>query len=150
VEVLDSNGLYQVVYPITLEEIREQGYSVSEFYKTPDMPIYYLLDGRSILLFPKPSSSKVTTTAGLKVYFDRDIDAFEITDTATQPGFDTNFHRIISVGAANDYANSRQMTNAIVLTNNKLTLLKNDLQEFYSTRAVEKKPQIRIIRESGI
>ncbi|MEK6884912.1 MAG: hypothetical protein AABY22_35100, partial [Nanoarchaeota archaeon] len=54
VEVLDKNGNYQVVYPITREQIKEQGYSVSEFYKTNGLPIYYLLDGRSILLFPAP------------------------------------------------------------------------------------------------
>ena len=150
VSILDKEGLEQPLDVITLEQIREMGYSLTEFYKTPGLPRYYMLDGRSVLLFPKPATADVTLTEGLILYTDRDVKEFAITDTATTPGFDNHFHRIISCGAAYDYANSRQMVNAVQLMSNKLALLKGDLQDFYSTRAVENKPQIRIFRESSI
>jgi hypothetical protein len=150
VEVLDGNGNYQPLTLITLQDIIKQGYSVSEFYKTAGLPVFYMLDGRSILLFPKPASGQVTLTAGLKVYFDRNADAFSITDTSTVPGFETNFHRLISCGAALDFAQSRQLINSINILTPKLSSLKSDLIEFYSSRAVEEKPQIRITRDNCI
>lgn len=150
VEVLDGNGYYQPVFPITMEQIKEQGYSVSEFYKNAGLPVFYLLEGRSIFLFPKPSATDTTLTAGLKLYFNRDTVDFSITDTSTQPGFDVNYHRIVSVGASLDFATSRQMINSVNILTPKLNSLKNDLQEFYSSRQTENKPAFRVFREETI
>ena len=150
VEVLDKDGNYRIVAPITREQIKEQGYAVSEFYETDGLPVYYLLDGRSFLLFPAPAAAEVTISAGLKAYFNRDVVAFGVTATSTVPGFNTNFHRIISVGSALDFAYSRQMLNAVQLLNIKLNTLKSDLDEFYATRQTDIRPQIRISRESSI
>jgi len=74
VEVLDSAGNYQLITPIDKSEIKSS--SMSEFYETAGMPRYYDLVGRSILLYPKPDTSKVTAAKGLKVYFTRDIKEF--------------------------------------------------------------------------
>lgn len=148
VEVLDKDGNYQLVNPTTREWIKD--YSMSEYYETAGMPAYYILEGNSILLYPKPATGYVTMLLGLKVYFSRNITAFSITDTSTKPGFSENFHRIISVGAALDYAQSKQMTNIIPILMNKLSVLKFDLQEFYSSRHPAIKSQFRVFREETI
>jgi hypothetical protein len=150
IEVLDINGNYQIVKPITQREIEEQGYAMSEFYNTPGLPVFYELVGNMIIFYPKPSSSYMTLTNGLKVFFNGTSIAFSLSDTSTKPGFAENFHRIISVGSALDFATSRQMINTINILTPKLSSLKGDLQEFYSTRAKDSNPRIRIYRESSI
>jgi len=148
VEVMDSDGNYQLIEPITKEWIKEQ--AMSEFYKDAGFPKYYSMEGNSIFLYPKPDADDVTLAAGLKIYINRDLNSFSLTDTATQPGFASDFHRIVSVGAALDFAQSRNMTNSTQLLINRLNSLKSDLQEFYSSRQSDIKTEIRITRESTI
>jgi len=93
VEVLDSDGNYQLLKPFDKSEIKSS--SMSEYQETAGMPIYYDLVGRSVFLYPKPSTTYVTATKGLKLYFTRDIDEFAYTDTTTAPGFVSNFHRLL-------------------------------------------------------
>ena len=148
VEVMDAAGNYQVVEPVTKEWIRNQ--AISEFYETDGMPVYYSMEADSIFLYPQPATGFVTMANGLKIYINRDISDFTVTDTSTQPGFNKSFHRGISIGAALDFANSRNMQNTIPLLVSKLNSLKSDLQEFYSSREVGIKTEIRITRESTI
>lgn len=148
VEVMDASGNYQIVLPVTKEWIKAQ--AVSEFYETDGMPAYYSMEADSIFLYPAPGAGFVTLTAGLKVYINRDTNNFSISDTSTQPGFDPNFHRGISIGAALDFASSRAMTNTIPILVSKLNSLKSDLQEFYSSRQEDIKTSIRLRREETI
>lgn len=139
VEIKDSNGDWYKLKPINKEEVQS---AMSEFYETPGKPIYYDLVGRSVFLYPKPSASDVTSTAGLKVYFTRDIDEFTTADTTQAPGFVENFHEIISIGAAIDYSNTYDQTRLNVLLSN-LDKLKTEMEQFYGSRARELRPQIR-------
>jgi len=102
VEVMDDEGNYKLLSPFDQSE--QKASAMSEFEETPGFPRYYDLIGRSIFLFPKPAAADVTTSAGLKLYFDRDIEVLESTDTTTEPGFAANFHRILSLGACRDYS----------------------------------------------
>ena len=148
VEVMDVDGNYQIVNPITKEWIKSQ--SISEFYETPGMPVYYSMEADSILLYPAPAAGSVTLAAGLKIYINRDVSTFSLTDTSTTPGFDPIFHRGVSMGAALDFANSRNMVNTIPILVNKLNSFKSDLQEFYTSRQVDIKPNLRLRREEAI
>lgn len=73
--------------------------SVSNYFST-DAPRYDLRAG-SVFLFPIPTAN---VAQGLKIYYARGPLEFITTDTTKQPGFDVAFHRIISLGAAYDYA----------------------------------------------
>jgi hypothetical protein len=148
VEVLDGNGNYILIPPTTREWVKT--YAMTEFYKTPGMPVYYILEANSILLYPAPATGSVTLSAGLKVYFSRDVEDFVTTDTTRIPGFSENFHRILSVGAALDFATSRQMINSVNILTPKLNSLRGDLQEFYKGRETEIKPNFIIHREETI
>lgn len=144
IEVLNSNGDYQVVYPIDKSQITRE--SMSEFYETAGMPIYYDMVGRSVLLYPKPASGDVTTTAGLKIYVARDIDAFTSSDTTQEPGFVNNFHALIPLGASKRYAIGKQMWNTVNSCQKEMDIMDRDFNEFYSRR--NKNVRLRISPKS--
>jgi len=134
VEAKDVNGNYQVVLPIKETQISS---AKSEFYKTSGMPRYYELVGDVLTLYPAPSSSQANTETsgeGLKIYISRDPDDFTITDTNTVPGFPSQFHNIIGMGAAHDFALRMGIDNKW----QQLTLLINskrkEIEEYYSRR----------------
>jgi len=140
VEVLDSDGNWSLVYPFDETQVRDQ--AMSEFYETAGLPIYYDLKGRSILLYPKPSSDDVTLTNGLKVYFSRDISEFSSTDTTKEPGFVSNFHRLLSLGASYDYAVSRAMTDRVNYLKLQINEMVQELKNFYGERHRDMKTRI--------
>jgi len=131
-EILDSSGNYQLITPINKEQITTA--AMTEYLETAGMPKEYDLTGRSILLYPKPSASAVTTAAGLKMYVSRDIDAFATTDTSQEPGFDNHFHPIISLGAALDFCIANGVDHKKAEIIRELETIKAELREFYSRR----------------
>jgi len=132
VEVLDSNSDYGLLLPIDKSQVKNL--SMSEYQETDGFPAYYDLVGRSILLYPAPSSASVTTTAGLKVYFTRGIETFNATATTASPGFIEDYHRILSLGAAYDYATAYEITPKIQIIKGHLNEMVEGLKKFYGSR----------------
>ena len=92
IEVMDVNGIYQVVRPYRLDMIPE---GVNNFFSTNGLPLYYRLIGNTIQFFPAPDAGiSVTLTAGLKVYFQRASVGFTYTDTTKTFGFASEYHDI--------------------------------------------------------
>lgn len=137
VEVLDNNNDYQLVKPMDKEQVTTE--AMSEFRETPGIPRFYDLLGRSVILYPKPGASFTTTTSGLKLHVARDVDSFVATDTTQEPGFASNFHRILSLGASFDFEEDTVKKNFFL---GQIRELKEELVEFYSTRNVEYKTVI--------
>jgi len=137
VEVLDSNSNYQLVKEIDKSDVN---IALSEYYESDGLPIYYDLMGRSVFLYPAPSSASVTTAAGLKLYFGRNVTEFAPTATTATPGFATAFHRILSVSAALDFEqNTQRMAH---LERMKDSLVRG-LIKFYSKRHKEYRTRIK-------
>jgi|TARA_Y100000310_G_scaffold311518_1_gene357845 hypothetical protein len=143
VEVKDSGGNWSVLTPLTYEEIREVQ-AVDEFNSSNGVPMYYVVTGDVIELFPAPDYSQATS---LRVYFSQDISTFSGTGDDTKvPGFASPFHRALSVGAALDFAMANGM-------NDKATMLQglfNDylfkIRQFYGQRFRDKfPPKIKVI-----
>lgn len=125
VEVMGSDGIYKLITRIDKSDVTEE--AMSEYYETAGMPRYYDLVGNSILLYPKPSTSYVTATAGLKIYLSRDV-SVPTTPSAyrtisTEPGFQITFHPYLAYGVAYDYGVANNYTQ------DKMSLLKVALQE---------------------
>lgn len=139
VEVMNSSGDYT---KLKLFDQKEIGIALSEFQKTPGMPLYYREVGNSIELYPKPSSSFVTLTAGLKVYYERTMTEFTKNDAAVSPGFAPQFHKILSIGPAYEFAYVKGLNNASRLKE-RLDGLRAALKDYYSDR---NKDQLLIIR----
>lgn len=147
VEVLDDSGDWSMAYPIDKSDITTT--AMEEYEETNGLPEYYDMVGRSILLYPKPASGDVTTTNGLKLYCSRDIVAFSSSATTREPGFDNHFHRICSIGAAYDYANSRGYSSVSRLKRD-LNELKAEIQTFYGTRHRDRKTRLDVQEGSNI
>lgn len=70
---------------------------------TPGLPTYYKLVGNSVKIWPRPSSTYCTMTAGLVAYFKRTPTPFTTTSTTTQPGFMATYHPILALDASATY-----------------------------------------------
>jgi hypothetical protein len=140
VEVLDASGDAHKLIPIDKSQV---GIAMTEFENNPGLPKYYDVLGRSLLLYPTPATASITTSAGLKLYFSRDIDEFSVSDVSGVPGFSEDFHEMISVGAAIDFAELVGDTNRATSLNNRMASLKEDLKKFYGSNEREMMPNIK-------
>lgn len=135
--VKDSGGNWVKLKPFN---IHDTDTALPEFQEGNNLPIYYDMVGRSIMLYPTPSSAYCTLASGLGVYINRDVTELGVSATSTVPGFATGFHRILSYAAAIDFTqdpNSRQFLAA------QKDRLEKGLTRFYGKRAVEEKQQIK-------
>jgi len=132
VEILDISGDYQLLEPLDKDDIKDS--SLSEHLETPGLPTHYDMTGRSIFLYPKPSTAKVTALLGLKIYFVRDIKEFISTDTTVEPGFVNNFHRLLSLGASYDYCISYEVGEKANFIKGQINEMKEELKTFYASR----------------
>ena len=143
VEVLDAGGSYR-----KLDQFDEQQVAVglTEFMKTDGMPLYYREIGSSIELYPAPSATDTTLTAGLKVYYQRTHTEFTNADASVSPGFPATFHRILSLGASYDYATTKLSSNTTLINNLKAKIdeMRASIKEYYSTRNREVRPKLKV------
>jgi hypothetical protein len=104
VEILDKNSNYYPIKPITLRDIREDGYAQSEFYETDGAPQYYEKRENMVVLYPAPDNGvNVTLTNGLKIFFLRTADTYtsaQVTTGTKEPGFPSPWHDILAYEAA--------------------------------------------------
>ena len=121
--------------------------SMTEWLKTSGTPQYYDKVGNSIILYPTPNYA---STAGLKVYFKRNVSYFVSNDTTKEPGFNPQYHRLLSMGAAVDYCISNGLTNKMTILNNELVKMEAAIVEFYSNRSKDDPPKIRLHQENII
>lgn len=139
VEVLDVNGVWNKMLPIDQADIYNQ--AMTEFLKTAGMPKYYDLQGSSVFLYPKPSSVNVTLTAGLKIYYQRNVSYFTSSDTTKTPGFAPMYHRYLSLGAALDWAIKKQLPQKSDIAA-ELQQTEQDIRNFYALHNKDEKIQL--------
>ena len=147
IKVKDANGKYQVLQPVNHDLSTAQHLTHLE-EGNAGMPRFYDKLGDYIYLYPKPSSSLTTLTDGLKVYFQRGASYFLSTDTTKVPGFAAPYHRILSVGAALDYALANGMNAKINILTPMLERLKQGLVDHYASRDGDMKPSMSLRREN--
>lgn len=138
-EVLDSSGGAHKVIPIDKSEVST---SLSGLFTSTGLPTYYDIEGSQIMLYPSPDATSCTLTAGLRLFFTRDIDEFLITDTTKQPGFVEDFHRSISLGAALYWAIPRQLP-CINDIKAQINAMDDKIMSFYGSRDRDLKTTIR-------
>lgn len=109
------------------------------------LPTRYFKRGESLFLDVIPDWDM---TAGLIVYFKRGPSYFVYTDTTKEPGIPSLFHSYISLHADAEYGLDRNMAEA----KNWYTRLQEKEKEitvFYSTRAKDDKPKMRVLRQNN-
>lgn len=129
VEVKDTGGTWHRVHPITEEKIREVS-AENEFFSNNGVPLYYRLIGQTIRLYPAPNW---TQAASFRVSFDRGISTVASTVTSTEPGFASEFHEAVAVGAALEYAKTNRQDMVSILLNDWRDY-EMRIKDFYSKR----------------
>ena len=132
VEVKNSSGDFQLLRPIKKEEIK---IAIDEFGETDAMPLYWYIDGNSLILKPAPATASVTLASGLKIHIDlRDIDEFTPVDTTQEPGYHTYFHPLTALLCAYDYCMANQKDGRIPYIKEQIAEYKFDLEEVSNFR----------------
>lgn len=129
-----QNGEYKPLRPITMEEIQAKGDSIHSYKTNSGIPEEYLPMGANIYVFP---ASTASTAAAFRLYFDRRSVQFASTDTTATPGFETEFHPAVAIGAAMMEAQRAILPTAkglMIEWNNWL----DEIGHFYSTRFKQK------------
>lgn len=143
VEIKKADGDYYTLSPLDLQDIRRKGLSITEFMDEKGLPIYYDKQGDSLVLYPAPDATQVTTAAGLKVFFQREPDYFEAGDTTKKPGIPSLFHDIPALFACAKYAKSNLMGEKARELDAEIEKRMTKLRDFFSNRSVDSKPVIR-------
>lgn len=129
VEVKNAGGDYQLAHRVHEPDI---GISLEEYHDDPGTPFRFAVRGRSLILYPAPSSDGVTTTEGLLIHVSRSVE--ELTQDTDEPGFDREYHRILSIGASIDWCISTENFNKKKeLTQEQQTLFES-ARQFYAQR----------------
>lgn len=131
IEYKDVNGNWLKLKQVTKSEMQDQ--AVEEFRKTDGTPNMVELFANSYRLYP---SANRTSTDGdsIRVYCTRDIDAFAAADTTQEPGFNANYHHILAVMAAKDWAVRTKDSELITSLELQEAKLKADIEQYYGNR----------------
>lgn len=140
VEIKDASGGWHTLQPIDQTDLYNT--NITDFLSSPGLPQYYDKIGNSIFLYPKPLGTAVTSTAGLKVRYQRPPSYFTYTDTTKTPGFNSLYHVLVAMIACRDYALDKSLASANSLTE-RVKLLEESLGDSYAFRGGDEKPSIR-------
>jgi len=108
VEVKNSSGDY---YTLRFMHENHPLLKNQKGQEEPAQPTRYRLNGRSLILYPKPDAGQLTTSKGLRVTVNREVDAFKVSDTTKEPGIPKVFHPILYYGPGYEYASLKNMDN---------------------------------------
>ena len=101
VEIMKNDGDY---YELKLIKTKDSRLRNKLFQEDAGLPTHYYKEGNSLIVYPKVDSSLVTTSKGLRLIFDREVNAFTTSDTTQEPGFASQFHPILYYGASMEWA----------------------------------------------
>lgn len=131
VEVKDEGGIWTPLVAITEEMIRDRQ-AMGEFFKTSGSPLYYQLVGNTVRIYP---ASNYTQAASFKVFFDRASFAFASDDTTDTPGFASEYHGILPIGASIQWLMSRRPESAsLAQLKADFAVYEKNLKAFYQER----------------
>ena len=106
IKVKDVSGNWIIVENIDQFSDNLGGIAIEEYFSATGLPQYYDILGDTVRLYPAPTSTAVTLSAGLKVHFKRTADLFtsaQVTTGTKEPGLPSPYHVILSYFAAIPY-----------------------------------------------
>lgn len=134
IEIKDSNGVWTQLSPLTEEQIRERE-PLGEFYKTSGIPEYYQVVGDTVRIFP---AANWTQASSFKVFFDRGSVEFASTDTTETPGFVSEYHDILPIGASIDWLKvNRPNDSSLQWLQQDYNQILSDIKDFYTQRLLQ-------------
>jgi len=137
VEIKDGNANWVKLKPISNQDLV---ISPEEYLTGGGTPLYYMLQGTQIRLFPAPATGDVTMSSGMAVRLARNVTEIAVTATTTTPGFATPFHRILSLAVSIDFVRDPGDRQLLAVQKDNL---ERAMATFYSKRGEEYKTRIK-------
>lgn len=144
VRVKDRNG-----HLVTLTSKNRAELSDTELNSTGGIPDKYFKEGNAIFPLPVPDYGY---SAGVELELQRGGNHFTTASTTASPGFNSQFHQLLSIKASLRYALSNGMDQKVsilndMLHNNDRTGLVDRLLEHYQLRAMDERPKLKLNRD---
>ena len=139
VRMKDSNGEWKTLTPALRSELTD---AELEATGTPDK--YYKIGG---VVFPTPIPD-YGAADGVELEFQRGGNHFTAASTSTSPGFNSQFHSFLSVGAALRYAIANGMTEKIAQLKTEKEAIRKAMVEHYERRSPDERPKLRLKKVS--
>lgn len=144
VEILDPAGNWIRIKPVDNDDL-PKNVSMSQLEVQTGVPTEYDKMGESIVLIPTPNYNwrlVEETKSGLRVYFQRKINYFTVSDTIKEPGFAKHLHKYISLYVANAYARAKELAKKEASLTGQLNIWAAKIRNFYSYRQLDTKKRI--------
>lgn len=145
VRIKDRNGNYVTLEPQIRAELTD-----TELNATGGVPNKFFKEGGAIFPLPVPDYGYA---AGVEVQIQRGGNHFTTSDTTAEPGFNSQFHHILSVKAALVYALANGMDKKVAMLNEmlhddrKLGLM-DQLLDHYQRRGMDERPRMKLKRNT--
>lgn len=139
VRVKDSNGKWK-----TLEPMQRREFDDGELEST-GTPDGYYKKGNAVFPVPVPNYG---ASGGVEIEFQRGANHFSKTDTNAEPGFNSQYHQFLSVGAALRYALGNGMREKASFLSSEKERIRQDIRNHFLTRNQEEQPRIKLSRPS--
>jgi len=145
-DVKDVNGNWSRLKPLDHNEL--DGLTPEEYFGhtsgtiTTGMPTHYdLFADDSFRLYPTPTATAVTLTAGYRIWFKRTADIFtsaQVTTGTKVPGIPSPFHPLICYMSAIPYCMSYKK-DRVALYEKRVMEMTDDLLKHYASRDKDKR-----------
>lgn len=148
VEVLNSSGDY---YSLKFISEDDPILNTEKGQEDDSTPVYYRLNGPSIILDPSPDTSLLTATAGLRITVDREVDGFTVADTTQEAGLPEKLQPILYYGASFEYSSINNLNSVKDLCATMLggfEGLESIIKKYYANRNQDDIPRIQRATQS--
>lgn len=135
VRIKDENGEF-----ITLDPAERRELTDDDLNDTGEPEKYFKLGGT---IFPVPVPD-YSATSGVELEFQRKGNHFETTDTDTSPGFNSQYHQFLSVGAALRYAMANGMSEKVNMLTSLKEQIRKDIINYYEKRSPDQRPKLEL------
>jgi hypothetical protein len=139
VRIKDAQGNWITLTPKLRSELTDTELNATG---TPDK--YFKIDNA---VFPLPVPD-YGATAGVELAFQRGGNHFASTDTDDSPGFNLQFHQILSISAALRYAMANGMSEKTKTLQEMKEDIRSKMVEHYQLRSPDEKPKFRLKRST--
>lgn len=135
VRIMDQNGAFKTLTPVLKSQLGDSELNATG---TPDK--YYKMGGA---VFPVPIPN-YGYAGGVELEFQRGGNHFTAASTTASPGFNPQFHRFLSLGAALDYAIANGMQKKISNLGAQKEAMRLKMIEHYQRRSPDLKPKFSL------
>lgn len=134
VRIKGPDGVYRTV------TARDRKGISDEILNTPGTPTSYDKIGGSLMPVPVPNYS---ADEGIEIEYQPGADYFLVTDTSKEPGFNADFHRLVSLYAARDYC-ALHAKDRLQLIDVEIQRYEQDIIDFFASRDIDDEPAFNV------